>query len=356
MKNFILILTFVTATISWGQIFEDTAKGITLQFYTDIYYQIDNSKNEERPVILYSYRREREITSNLSYLKLGYNKDRVRGTFTGMAGTYAQYNLAAEPLWAQFVMEANMGYKLSKKHSLWLDAGILPSHIGFESAVSHDCWTVSRSLLAENSPYFETGARLSYISKNDKHTLNTLLINGWQKIQKTSGFNRPSLGLQWQFKINKQLLFNYSNYLGFNKPDSVNSFMHFHNLYFQTEGKKISWTIGFDIGNDLSSTGKRSSWFSPIIIGKYTDKKNRKLAIRAEYYQDVDQALIVTGTTHGFDVFGASINYDVPLNNHLFWRTEVRYFNSKYSLYASPDANHSNKDNVNLLMGLSLKL
>jgi hypothetical protein len=34
------------------------------------------------------------------------------------------------------VYEANVGGKfLVAKHNLWIDAGIMPSHIGFESAI-----------------------------------------------------------------------------------------------------------------------------------------------------------------------------------------------------------------------------
>jgi hypothetical protein len=40
----------------------------------------------------------------------------------------------------------------------------MPSHIGFESVISADCWTLTRSLLAENSPYYETGMRLEATS------------------------------------------------------------------------------------------------------------------------------------------------------------------------------------------------
>jgi hypothetical protein len=65
--------------------------------------------------------------------------------------------------------------KLSKKQNLWLDAGIMPSHIGFESAVSADCWTLTRSLLAENSPYYETGIKLGYVSKDEKLYISALL-------------------------------------------------------------------------------------------------------------------------------------------------------------------------------------
>jgi hypothetical protein len=50
-----------------------------------------------------------------------------------MVGTYPQYNLASEQPLLKNIYEANIGVKISKKHNLWIDMGIMPSHIGFES-------------------------------------------------------------------------------------------------------------------------------------------------------------------------------------------------------------------------------
>lgn len=60
----------------------------------------------------------------------------------------------------------------------------MPSHIGFESAIGKDCWNLTRSILADNSPYYETGIKLGYTSKNEKLYLAGMYLNGWQRIQK----------------------------------------------------------------------------------------------------------------------------------------------------------------------------
>ncbi|WP_133272779.1 outer membrane beta-barrel protein [Hymenobacter radiodurans] len=43
-----------------------------------------------------------------------------------------------------------------------MDTGIFTSHLGFELALSKDNWTLSRSLMAKNSPYYEAGVRITY--------------------------------------------------------------------------------------------------------------------------------------------------------------------------------------------------
>ncbi|OQW43057.1 MAG: hypothetical protein A4S08_10190 [Proteobacteria bacterium SG_bin4] len=70
-------------------------------------------------------------------------------------------NYAAEPGILGNLYEGNVGLKLSGSNNLWLDIGVFPSHIGFESAVGKDNWTLTRSLVAENTPYFESGAKIS---------------------------------------------------------------------------------------------------------------------------------------------------------------------------------------------------
>jgi hypothetical protein len=57
-----------------------------------------------------------------------------------MVGTYPQYNWPRNSLYCKIYTEANIGVKISKKHNLWIDMGIMPSHIGFESAIGKIVW------------------------------------------------------------------------------------------------------------------------------------------------------------------------------------------------------------------------
>jgi hypothetical protein len=52
------------------------------------------------------------------------------------------------------LLEANIGYKPFAATNFWIDAGVMPSHIGFESAIGSDCWNLTRSILAENCCLF----------------------------------------------------------------------------------------------------------------------------------------------------------------------------------------------------------
>ena len=265
----------------------------------------------------------------MAYLKAAYNHTKVRANLALMAGTYANANLAAENGVLKNIFEANVGLKLSEK--IWLDAGIMPSHIGFESAISKDCWSLTRSILAENSPYFETGAKLTY-TPHEKWTLSALVLNGWQRIQRVNGNNTPAFGTQIIFKPNDKTTLNYSTFFGSDKPDVSRQMRIFHNLYgiFQVNDK-FGLTAGFDIGTEQKAKGNRevNVWYSPVLIGKYSLSDKWAIAGRIENYTDKEGVIIA----NDFQTNGFSLNVDfAPLSNALF-RIESRLLKSKNKVF-----------------------
>ena len=132
--------------------------------FLDMYYGFDFNQpaSNTRPDFLFNHHRHNKIHANLALLQLHLDQDRYRANLGVMGGTYAQRNLAHEPKLLRHVYAANMGVALNQRSSLWLDVGVMPSHIGFESAISADNPTLTRSLAAENSPYYLAGARLSW--------------------------------------------------------------------------------------------------------------------------------------------------------------------------------------------------
>src|SRR5438309_5610159 len=164
----LLVLKGSTQTDSTkaDRVTNEVTRPLSFSGYVEGYYSYDFSKppGDNRPWFFYSHNRHNEFSVNLAFLRATYVSDRTRGNFALAAGTYMNANYAAEAGVLKNIFEADVGYKLSVKRNLWLDVGILPSHIGWESAMSKDCWTVTRSIGADNSPYFEGGARLSYTS------------------------------------------------------------------------------------------------------------------------------------------------------------------------------------------------
>ncbi len=334
----ILLLTSLLFVITSG-LGQDSAakKPLIISGYAEVYYQYDFNRpvDGNRPGFIYSHNRHNEFNLNLGFIKAAYATEKVRANLAIATGTYVNANYAAEPRVLQNMFEANVGIKLSKKKNFWLDAGILPSHIGFESAVSKDCWALTRSLLAENSPYYETGAKITYTTDNEKWIISALALNGWQRITRVSGNSLMSWGTQLQYKPSDKILLNYSNFIGTDKPDSARQRRIFHNFYgIISVSDKVGLTFGFDIGSEekINSTGY-NTWFAPIVILKYAINPQWNIAGRAEYYQDKNAAIIATGTTNGFQTTGYSLNIDYSPVKNLLIRLEGRTLDSKDKIF-----------------------
>ncbi len=331
-----LILIFALSAFELAA--EDENSNLLFSGYAEIYYAYDFNEplNHDLPPFLFSYNRHNEVNLDLGYLKAQYVTDRLRINFALMAGTYAQANLSAEPDVFRNVFEANAGFKLSKDKNFWVDAGIFPSHIGFESAIGKDCWTLTRSILAENSPYYEAGAKISYTTDSGKWFIGGLLLNGWQRIQRLDGNNTPAFGTQLTYKPNNAFTLNYSTFIGSDKPDVSRQWRYFNNFYaiYQIT-PKVGIIAGLDIGSEQKSkgSGDYNTWYSPVGIIRYTVNDKINVAARVEYYQDPNGVIISTGTPNGFKTIGYSANFDYSINDHLLWRIEGRSFQSKDGIF-----------------------
>lgn len=337
MKNIFFIVSF------WGCIevsAQDSTKTspLTISGYLEPYYSYDLGEpaNHERPSFFYSYNRHNEVNLNIGFAKVNYTSDKIRSNFALMAGTYAQYNLSAEQGLLKNVFEANVGVKISKKRTIWVDAGIMPSHIGFESAIGKDCWSLTRCMLGENSPYYETGVKLGYTLKNEKLYLAGMYLNGWQRIQKIPGNQTPAFGTQITYKQNKKITINWSTYAGNEQPDSLRLMRYFNNFYGQFQfTKKFGAILGFDIGiqQQKKDTNEFNNWYSPVLILQYKATDKFRVAIRGEYYSDEKGVIIYTGTPNGFQTVGSSLNFDYQITENAVFRIEGRGLNSKDKIF-----------------------
>jgi hypothetical protein len=331
MKHLLALGLWLTALTAFGQ--TDSTHKVVFSGYGEVYYTYDFNRpiTHERPAFLYNHSRHNEFNVNLVFLKTAYATEGVRANVALMAGTYAQYNLAAEQGLLQHVYEANAGVRLGKR--LWLDAGILPSHIGLESAVSKDNLTLTRSLAAENSPYYESGARLTF--ETGRWVLSALVLNGWQNIREQEGNSAKAFGTQVQFRPNDKVLLNSSTFIGNERPDSVRRMRYFHDLYATFQFlPTLKAAAVFDVGMEkrLNSRGY-DLWYSPALLLNWGLSDRASLAARAEYYSDRAEVIIGTGTPHGFQTFGYSLGMDYAPAANALLRVEGRLLDSRDGIF-----------------------
>ncbi len=331
MKNIIKGLAVLVFPIAFGQ--EKKELKISFSGYLETYYAYDFNRPEENAKLpfMYNYNRHNEFDVNVGLLKA---KAEYGSTYSSIAlhsGTYVEDNYAYET--SKIINEAFIGLYLDTARKSTVELGILPSYIGFETAASATNLTLTRSILAENSPYFMTGIKYTY-KPNDKWTLSGLMTNGWQRINKPNKDIPPSLGSQIIYKPSDKSVFNWSTFIGKELYNNEWGMRYFSNIYWDQQWSSKWRTIfGFDAGiqNDKSNNGTELFWMSPVFVAQYTLGPKWQTAFRGEYYQDKDNVIIALDDE--FKTLGVSLNMDYLINDKVKFRTEGRYLNSQEKIF-----------------------
>jgi hypothetical protein len=357
-KPFFLIVFLFFSTIITAQDSTWTkAPTINVSGFLDVYYVYDFNQptGNVRQNFFYNHNRHNEFNLNLGIVKLGLAHEKYRANLAFQTGTYVNDNYQAEPTTLKYISEGSVGFSLNKRNNWWIDAGIFASHIGFESAISSDNFTMTRSILAENSPYFFGGIKSTYTSKNEKLEFTALILNGWQRIQRVANSSIPSFGTQLKWSPSDKFTFNWSTFVGTNDPDNIRRMRYFNNFYAQfSPAKKWDFIAGFDLGMQQQSkaSSNYNNWLSPVLISRYHLSEKWKIAARVEKYTDKNGVLIQSNSIAGFDVNGFSINTDFTPNSLLMWRLEARLLQSKHKEFEKKN----DFSNYNFFIGSSIAI
>lgn len=322
---------FIAFTVLWNStlaIADDPAPILEAAAFIDTYYAADfnDLPGRQRPYTTQAFDDHR-LAINLMHTDLVLKHEDFRGRLAFQDGTSVEANYAGEPheFW-QYVQESIVGYQLAP--DLWLDAGVHLSHIGMESFISRENPTYTRSLVAEYSPYYQLGAKLSY-QFNAKLFGCAHVLNGWQNI---SDDRDPAVGLQLGYAPNKQLALIYNNFWGnengtriFN--DLILKWSATDNLLFAVQGD-----IGYQDQIDDNVT-----WHGWALISQYKLTPKIAVAGRVERFSDPHGVVAASLSDDPFKVLGLSANIDVELLPSLYWRTEVKTYLSDDPIFPKGD-------------------
>lgn len=330
---------------------------LTYYGFVDAYYGFDfnHAGTNARPGFLYSHNRQNEFTVNQGLVGVRYDDGRVRGAVGLHAGAYVSANYAAEDPVLKHLYEAYAGFRPFRK--AWLDFGIFGSHLGFESAVSKDNWTLTRSLMAENSPYYESGARFTY-EVGPKLTLTGLVLNGWQNIRETN--QAKALGTQLQWRPSAKVLVNSSTFYGNEQPqDALVRRRYFHNFYLTYAAtERLHLAAVFDVGKQQSA-GRHGydTWHTAAAFAKYKLAAQLSATLRGEYYY-AERGVVVNGVSPGladadFKAGGTSLNLDYLPTANVACRVEGRYLRSQDAIFRHAAGLGRNYGNLTTSIALS---
>jgi hypothetical protein len=165
------------------------------RYFLRLRFQSQPASNARQP-FFFNHNRHNEFNLNLGSGSAGPGAPQVPGQLWPFKPACTRTTITPpSPACCKSIFRSQCGYRPECRLTpCGLDAGVLPSHIGFESAISMDNPTLTRSLPAENSPYFLTGAKLTFTPPTSSGTFAGLLVNGWQRIQRLAGNSLPARG------------------------------------------------------------------------------------------------------------------------------------------------------------------
>jgi hypothetical protein len=328
MRKSLLIFLLVFSSPAFAQENSRNSLQFDISAFLDVYYGydfVDQMGVENRLPFLYNHTNQNRMGINLALVTLGVKTDYLRANLGIQQGTYARDNYANEPELFQWIHQANVGVALDNERKVWIDAGVLPSHIGFENAVSTENLTLSRSIIAENSPYFETGVQLSW-QKDERWYFAFLYLNGWQRIRAIPGRNRPSFGTQATYTPNENIKLNWSTFIGTDQPLEAETMLYFTNFYGDFKlGEGWRLIAGLDGGRRALAFDLDRNWWGMSAILQRQFSEKIASALRFEYYNDPFQAIATSLIDQGIQTSGISLNGDWKLGKIATFRLEGRW-------------------------------
>lgn len=185
----------------------------------------------------------------LAMVDLRYTTRDMRARVALHGGNYVDRNYGGSTTWATSMLHALhaavAGVRITDE--LWLDVGIMPSHIGNETAISSENISYTRSLIAETTPYFETGAKVSW-AVTKEWSFAVLALNGWQKINVMDA--DIAFGSLVVFEPSTAWKFGWSSFIG-KVPVGTSyeeSTRYFNDVYASYTTADLAIAAAFDIG------------------------------------------------------------------------------------------------------------
>ncbi len=334
-KSIILLLLITNASKISAQItntaFIDSVGGekvgkLSISGWMDAYYAKSSNgywnQTAVPPVVpnLVSSSVFNAVDINLAYLDFRYSTDRLKIRMVPAFGSYMDKNYTGNNSLRQ-LMEASLGFKPFYKKDIWIEAGLIGSPFTNENPVSRDQLIYSRSLAAEYSPYYLTGAKVT-APLSSKLKGSFYVLNGWQTIYEEIHLP-PAMATQLEFTINKNNLINWNVYL----QDRGNANRFFSDIYWIGTANKWKFSSCVYVGNDepkvkttippVSFFQRDGFWCNANFSTSYNFTEKSSICARVEYFQDLNKNI------YG-KIFGTSVGFNKKLYNQLFWRTECK--------------------------------
>ena len=325
--------------------------------FVDAYYAYNSNDPADHtnffPGVGTSAKRHDEISINLAQVDLTLEPKPVGFKLALGFGTSTEVVHAAEPggpfvgpkVW-EHVVQASASWQATDR--LLFEAGVYPSHIGFESFQTRDNWNYTRSWLGELSPYYQTGLKTAY--RFSEHWSGQLhILNGWQSIAENN--SSKAVGTQVAYSSNK-VSASFNTFVGAELPGDDDDYRVMGDLVATIRPTdSLSLGVSVDAAREERPVGDSARWWGMGLYARYAKPTSKTaFAVRGEYYDDEDGA--ISGTAQTLKEITGTIEHRSA--DHLVLKLEGRYDRSSADVFAGDageagSARHKNSQFLVLL-------
>lgn len=211
---------------------------------------------------------------------------------------------------------------------LTLEAGIYPSHIGFETFQSQNNWAYTRGWMGELSPYYQTGLKAAW-AFNSRWSAQLHLVNGWQLIGDNN--RGKSVGTQVAYS-GERLSFSFNTLIGPELPGDNAHWRFFGDTVVTlkaTDALQVTLTV--DAGLQQRPVVGDATWLAGGAHARYQLSRPVALAARAEVFHDGEGAISGTAQT----LVEGTLTLEVKPAEHLVLKLEARHDYSDADVFSS---------------------
>jgi hypothetical protein len=302
-------------------------QGIALHGWADVFYGLNFNRPADGASFLpgtgTTAKRANEVNLNAAALDASLDPGPVGFHLTVAVGSGTDVLHAGEPtapatgleIW-RAVYQASVSYKAPVGRGLLLEAGIYPSHIGYESFFSKDNGNYTRSWMGDFSPYYQAGLKIAY-PFDDHWSAQIHFLNGWQIIGDNNHAKAVGTQVAW---TNDSVSLAFNTFAGPELPGDDSHWRLFGDLVAQWKASGwLALGASADVGRQ-DRPGGAAVWDGAALYARFALHPKAALALRAEYYDDRDgffsgtPQLLVEGTA----------TLELRPADHLIFKLEAR--------------------------------
>ncbi len=276
--------------------------------------------------------RNGEIGLMLGHAGVVVQTNHLTTRFVLQAGWFTEANyVGADSAW-RHLQEASIVWHATKE--LDVEVGIMQSHIGYESMIPRKNLVLSRNLISDYTPYYETGAAVRWKTQQNV-VVGLHVLNGWQRIVENN--ESLSFGTSLLVSAAENLRVSWNTFIGNDQPTGTPELLRFHNdVWAEWKPTSASTLVAIaDVGlQERATAGTDKSWYGAV-LGSLLLNSKLSVCARAEHFNDADRLYVSTPTNTNFVCTGASIGANLLLAPYLLFRAELRTLSATQPVFPS---------------------